>query len=96
MNTPVITLDAPPHNEIIHHEKNGWLLSCFIKKDDNPENPFSIIEQTQINQNDVICEIKKILLDINGINNVIKNTKNYTEKINSFDKFKNNILNSLS
>lgn len=30
--TPVITLDTPPHNEIIIHDHNGWVLDCFYKE----------------------------------------------------------------
>ncbi len=28
-NVPVISLKTNPHQEIIKHEKNGWLLDCF-------------------------------------------------------------------
>jgi hypothetical protein len=87
MNTPVITLDAPPHNEIIHHQKNGWLLPCYLKRDEKPENPFSIIEQTQINKFEVETKIKEILSDIQGINQVINTTKVYFEQ--NINKFKN-------
>jgi glycosyltransferase involved in cell wall biosynthesis len=30
--TPVITLDTPPHNEIIIDNVNGWIIDCFHKK----------------------------------------------------------------
>jgi glycosyltransferase involved in cell wall biosynthesis len=86
MNTPVITLNAPPHNEIIHQNKNGWLLSCSVEKDKNPENPFTIIGQTQINELVIVNEIKQILLDKNNINDIIKNTKKYTETNLYFQK----------
>ena len=71
MGTPVITLDAPPHNEIIHHNKNGFLLSCKIEKDDKPENPYTI-DQTQIDEDIILLELKKILSDKNNINQTIK------------------------
>ena len=29
--TPVISLDTPPHNEIIKDNINGWLIPCFYK-----------------------------------------------------------------
>ena len=90
MNTPVITLNAPPHNEVIFNNKNGWLLSCTVKRDDKPENPFTIIGQTQVDENILVEEIKQILLDKNNINNVIQNTKKYTDEIHSFEKFKTN------
>tara|TARA_Y100000591_G_C21518865_1_gene538311 strand:- start:98 stop:700 length:603 start_codon:yes stop_codon:yes gene_type:complete len=95
MNTPVITLNAPPHNEIIHHNKNGWLLSCDIKIDDKPENPYTIIEQTQINESVIKEEIKTILKNKSNINEVIRSTKIYTESIYSENEFKKNINNIL-
>jgi glycosyltransferase involved in cell wall biosynthesis len=30
--TPVITLDTPPHNEIILNNINGWTIPCYYKK----------------------------------------------------------------
>ena len=90
MNTPVITLNAPPHNEVIQHGKNGWLLTCTVAKDEKPENPFTIIEQTQIDEQIIIAEIRKILSNTTEINNVIKNTKSYTETRHSYEQFKTN------
>lgn len=92
MNTPVITLNAPPHNEVIHHNQNGWLLSCYIQRDENPENKNSLIDQVQINEEILTNEIQNILSDKDNINNIIKNTKIYTENIHSFEKFKNNFI----
>ena len=91
MNTPVITLNAPPHNEVIHHKKNGWLLSCTLERDEKPENPFTIIEQTQINEEMIYHEIKEILINKEEINKIIKNTKSYIQKIHSFENFEKNI-----
>ena len=88
MNTPVITLDAPPHNEVIHNNKNGWLLDCSLERDEHPENPFTIIKQTQVNEIILTQQIKLILSDINNINDVIKNTKKYTEELHNLEKFK--------
>lgn len=92
MNTPVITLDAPPHNEIIHHNKNGWLLSCHVKKDEKPENPFTIIGQTQIDPIIIGSEIESIIKNVDNINEIIKNTKIYTSQIHSYKSFKDNIM----
>ena len=30
--TPVLTLDTPPHNEIIKDKINGWVIECFHQK----------------------------------------------------------------
>ena len=92
MNTPVITLNAVPHNEIIHHEKNGWLLSCYLETDKELENPYTIIEQTQIIEEQIIEEISKILLNIDKINEVIHNTKQYTEVLHNCETLKKNFI----
>lgn len=31
LGKPIITLDTPPHNEIILNDVNGWLIPCFYK-----------------------------------------------------------------
>jgi hypothetical protein len=92
MNTPVITLNAAPHNEVIHHNQNGWLLSCYMEKDQQPENEHSIIEQAQINEEVLENEIRNILSDKDNINNIIKDTKAYTVIQHSFENFKNNFI----
>ena len=91
MNTPVMTLDAPPHNEVISHKNNGWLLSCTLKEDEKQENPYSIIKQTQIDENILYNEIKEILKNKDEINRIIENTKSFTEKNHSLEKFSDNI-----
>lgn len=93
MNVPVITLDASPHNEIIHDKKNGWLLPCKLEKDEKPENPYTIINQTQIDKDIIKEKIKEILNNKDDINNIIKNTKEYSESINSLINFRKRIKN---
>lgn len=90
MSTPVLTLNAQPHNEIIHHKKNGWLLSCKVEKDDKPENPYTIIGQTQIEIPKLVIEIRDILEDKTDINRIIRNTKQFTDNIYAMDTFKKN------
>lgn len=94
--TPVLTLDAPPHNEIISHGRNGWLLDCTIKVDEIPENPYTIIAQTQIDKELLIEQIKSILLDRNDINHVISQTKKYYDNKFNLDLFKQNFNKILS
>lgn len=39
--TPIITLDTPPHNELILDEVNGWIIDCYHKPmTDNPQGLF--------------------------------------------------------
>ena len=37
--TPIITLNTPPHNEIVINEINGWLIECYYKKMNDNTNP---------------------------------------------------------
>ena len=90
LGTPVLTLDAPPHNEIIHHNKNGWLLPCYLEKDEILENPYTIVKQIQIDLPLLVIKITEILSDIENINKVIKSTKNYYNSIYNIEAFKNN------
>ena len=95
MGTPVITLDAPPHNEVIVDQKNGWLVPCYMKKDENHVYE-PIVEQIYFDNEIVKKKIKTILLDIDNINNVIRSTKSYTENIHSLSSFVNNFQNAIS
>ena len=87
MNTPVITLNAPPHNEIIQNNKNGFLLSCKVEKDKKPENPYTIIGQTQFDEDIILNELKEILSNKNKLNEIIKDTKSYSEKTHKINYF---------
>lgn len=53
--TPVITLDTPPHNEIIKDNVNGWLLPCYYKE--MTDNPMSLIKSAYFNPIDLTNKI---------------------------------------
>jgi len=95
MGTPVITLDAPPHNEVIVEQKNGWIVPCYMKKDKNDIYE-PIVEQIYFDNDVVKKKIKTILLNIDNVNNVIRSTKPYTENIHSLTSFVNNFQNAIS
>jgi hypothetical protein len=63
-----------------------------MEKDQQPENEHTIIEQAQINHEILENEIRNILSDKDNINNIIRNTKVYTENLHSFEIFKNNFI----
>lgn len=54
---PVLTLDAPPNNEVIN-EKNGWLLKCISIN--NVDNPYGITKSYLFNTNDLAILIEEI------------------------------------
>jgi len=37
--TPIITLDTPPHNEIVINEVNGWTVECYYKNMTDNQDP---------------------------------------------------------
>ena len=37
--TPIITLDTPPHNEIVKNDINGWTIPCYYKKMTDNKDP---------------------------------------------------------
>lgn len=58
-NTPVMTIDTPPNNEIIHENKNGWLVPCkHISLTDNNE---GIVKKALIEVSDVKDKMIEII-----------------------------------
>src|SRR5207244_106491 len=56
--TPVISLDTPPHNEIIHDGVNGWLIPCrYEKMTDNKSPLFDSAYFDSVDLCDKIIEI---------------------------------------
>ena len=57
---PVLTLDAPPNNEVIN-EKNGWLLKCVSI--DNVDNPYGITKSYLFDIDDLATLIDEITIE---------------------------------
>ena len=71
------------------------MLSCTIKRNEKPDNPYTIVDQTYIDEDIIFNELKDILSDKDKINNILKTTKTYIEKTHSIDNFKKNIFNNI-
>lgn len=90
--TPVITLDVPPHNEIIINDVNGWLIPAYYKK--MLDNPNSLIESAYFDP----LYLKNKIIDISRIdlqpiyNSVIKD---YNTRLN-VEIFKQKFINSFN
>jgi len=56
--TPIITLDTPPHNEIVKEGINGWVLPCYYKKMTDNKDP--IFDSAYFNASDLANKILEI------------------------------------
>jgi glycosyltransferase involved in cell wall biosynthesis len=75
--TPIISLNTPPHNEIVIEGVNGWIIDCYYKK--MTDNPNSFIESAYFepqllcnkilsiieNQDTLVSLSKTLLIDYN-------------------------------
>jgi glycosyltransferase involved in cell wall biosynthesis len=95
MKIPVITLDTPPHNEIIQNDINGWIIPCHYKK--MTDNKDALLESAYFNP----CDLANKLLEIyeNKTQNLEKISKSlvddYHERL-SIDIFRDKFINSLN
>jgi glycosyltransferase involved in cell wall biosynthesis len=91
--TPVLTLDTPPHNEIIIDGTNGWTIPCHYKKMTDNKDP---IFDSAYFYPDVLS--KKIIEISNPeiIKKMIKNLDEDLQKRFKIDYFENNIIKALS
>jgi glycosyltransferase involved in cell wall biosynthesis len=78
-STPVISLDAAPHNEVVIEGKTGWLISCYpIILTDNPQ---AIIMGSSFNVRDLSDKIDYLSHNLSLVNQVItRTTQTYREK----------------
>lgn len=90
--TPVLTLNTPPHNEIILDNVNGWTIECYYKPmTDNKDPLFDSAYFLPKTLSEKILEIS----NKDTISSVIESLKqDYQERL-SYDKFKNRFINEL-
>lgn len=94
-DTPIISLDTPPHNELVLDEINGWLLPCH--HEDMLDNPNSLLKSARFLQKDLADKI--IDIKVKGIdyyNRIIDSLReDYSSRL-EIDNFVKNIANALS
>jgi FkbM family methyltransferase len=66
-STPILSLDCPPHNEIVLEGETGWLIPARPKN--MPDNERAIVDAWRFNTTDLISRI--IWLDREAIDKVI-------------------------
>lgn len=61
--TPIITLDTPPHNEIVEDGVNGWIIPCYLKP--MTDNPMGLFGSAYFDVRDLSDKIVKICSEEN-------------------------------
>ena len=70
--TPVITLNAPPHNEIILEGINGWIVECFPKP--FTDNNDALFDASHFDPVNLASKLDTIISDFhNQYSNTIRN-----------------------
>lgn len=67
-HTPVISLNTQPHNEIIKHDINGWLIDCFYEN--NHENDSSMVEEANFKEHNLAKVITQIAQNPDTLNDI--------------------------
>jgi glycosyltransferase involved in cell wall biosynthesis len=91
--TPVISLNAPPHNEIILDGVNGYLIECY----EGPmfDNVESFIKGLYFKHELLTKKILEVVNNINGLKKIFKTLiVDYNKRL-SIDVFKLKFINSL-
>jgi len=92
--TPVITLDTPPHNEIIKDNVNGWLIPCYYKK--MTDNLHSLLQSAYFDVNILAKKIYDVSIDSTGYNNISKSLMiDYMDRLHS-QHFEERFIKSIS
>lgn len=90
--TPIITLDTPPHNEIIIDDVNGWVIDCYYKEMKDNKDP--LFGSAYFDPKDLANKILEIA-DKNIIENMIKTLNvDYKERL-SLEVFEKKFISSL-
>lgn len=90
--TPVITLNTPPHNEIIVHQINGWIIDCYYEKmTDNTKSLFDSANFYPEKLAELICSITK-----NKLQNVLNTLHLDNQNRLNYHLFENKFIESLN
>lgn len=77
--TPIITLNTPPHNEIVQDGINGWIIPCYYK--DMTDNNNGLIQSAYFEPQILAQKIIDIVTNRNELSNIFqKIVNNYIEQ----------------
>lgn len=71
--TPTITLDTPPHNEIILRDQNGWLVNCSHV--DMTDNTDGLVQSAIFDPKDLADQIIYLANNLNEVEKITKNVR---------------------
>lgn len=91
--TPVITLNTPPHNEVIIDNVNGWIIPSYYKK--MTENPKSYIESSYFDPKDLCDKMIQLANNREIIYKVYETLKSDFQNRLSPTHFVNRFINAL-
>lgn len=92
--TPVISLDTPPHNEIIINGVNGWLVECYHKKMVDNNDP--LFDSAYFDPDKLTAVISSISNDFENVyQNILKTLKKDFYSRLHISEFKKKFLRSL-
>lgn len=98
LGVPIITLDTPPHNEIVLNDINGWTLPCYYKPmTDNTDPLFdSAYFDPDILKAKIIEIVNNISTDENYYKNITKSLiDDYENRLNT-NSFKNRLFSAVN
>lgn len=90
--TPVITLNTPPHNEIIKEDINGWIVDCYYKPMVDNKDP---IFDSAYFEPELLCKKIIEIIESNKLNNIYDTLiQDYHDRL-SYEIFENDFITSL-
>jgi len=90
---PCLTVKAAPHNEIIVHGKNGWVIPCTFKP--MLDNNCGFMESAYFENQDLANMIVSICQSETETNLLIEQTKPYSTKAYNYHEYKARWVNIL-
>lgn len=92
--TPIITLDTPPHNEIIKDGINGWIIECYYKEMTDNNNSF--IKSAYFNPKILCNKILEINSNKENLQYMFRNLiMDYSKRL-SYNVFVEKFINSIN
>jgi len=92
--TPIITLDTPPHNEIVLNNINGWIIPCYYKKMIDNGDP--LFDSAYFYPQDLADKICFIASNMDIYVPLIKTMNDDLNTRLSYTNFENNFVTALS
>lgn len=92
--TPVLSLDTPPHNEIIKDNINGWLIPCYYKPMTDNKDP--IFESAYFDPKVLSNKLIDIISDTDKYHNILNSLIiDYSSRLH-INKFTTRFLESIN